>query len=105
MDKGYEVRKSNIHGKGLFTTRSRKRNDVIGVVVERRNGVLDVTQDIGIWVNHSELRPNVGMTRCRDEWCLYALRDIFAGEELVANYYDAPPFIKRPEDYGGGFKP
>jgi len=104
--KNLEIKKSTIHGKGLFTRIDREKDDAICLAVKRGKTLEDthITQ-LGEWVNHSELNPNVYLSFCKEGWALVALRKIYTGEELVANYRDAPIFIKRPEDYGGNFKP
>lgn len=103
--KALEIRSSKIHGKGLFTSITLEKNAIIGLAVKK--GPTLATTDItslGKWVNHSELAPNVFLEPCTTGWVLKALKHISAGEELVANYRDAPIFIKRPEDDGGNFK-
>ncbi len=104
--KSFEIKRSDIHGKGLFTKIDYDKDDAICLAVRKGKTLEDtyITQ-LGIWVNHSELAPNVSLEICNEGWALVALRKINAGEELVANYRDAPIFIKRPEDYGGNFKP
>jgi len=103
--KTLEVKKSKIHGRGLFTRIFLEQGDIIGLAIKK--GINIETTHItylGKWVNHSELSPNVTLEQCFDGWNLVALKNINEGEELVANYRDAPLFIKRPEDYGGNFK-
>jgi hypothetical protein len=104
--KSLEIKPSKIHGRGLFTKINRERDDIIGLAVKRGPtlATTDIT-NLGKWVNHSELSPNVSLEICTTGWVLVAIKSIEAGEELVANYRDAPLFIKRPEDYGGNFKP
>lgn len=96
----YEVRKSPLHGKGLFARRKIAEGTVIGVYrgtrVEdgERDGdhVLWVEQEDGgvygidgknelRYVNHS-VDPNVEF----EEADLVALRDIARGEELLHHY-------------------
>jgi len=104
--KAYDVRVSKIHGKGLFAKRNLAQGEIVGLAVEINDiGITDITKNIGIWVNHSELYENVELSPCSNGWYLRTLKFVPAGTELVANYRNAPLFIKRPEDYGGNFKP
>lgn len=107
MKRRYEVKSSSIHGKGLFTLVDLDVGDVIGLAVRTGNNRELKTEitSLGLWVNHSQLAPNVNLEPSTKGWLLVAIKNISAGTELVANYRDAPLFIKRPEDYGGGFKP
>lgn len=104
---GLYVTDSNIHGKGLFTSGSIKKSDIIvvfGGMVFDKNDLLDGRCDLKTtiaisetewlgnlkgsekelddYINHSCL-PNVGML---DNLTLCAIKDIEAREEIVADY-------------------
>ncbi|MDH5676025.1 MAG: SET domain-containing protein [Myxococcales bacterium] len=99
MAKHFEVRPSDIHGRGLFATRPIKAGAQLGVyegVETKRNGkyVLWVVDEdgseVGIsgknelrFLNHSS-EPNCEL----DGVELSSLRDIEPGEELTLHYGD-----------------
>jgi len=92
----YEVRESEIHGKGLFATRFICDGDVIGSISynpvnEDGPYVLWIDGDIGIlvecelkYINHNK-HPNA--CYC-DDLQVVALRDIQQGEEITHDYGD-----------------
>ena len=109
MDR-FRVRKSRIHGKGLFTLQSlparRKIGELSGelirlwearrrargmpciAIVEFEDGwALDASRGGNDfrYVNHS-CAPNTYLRRIGHHVELYALRDVEAGEELTCNY-------------------
>ena len=93
----YEVRKSPLHGKGLFAVKTIRKGTLIGEyegTLTKRNGLhvlwlqdeddswtgLKVTNDMR-FVNHSR-KPNA------EPWgtTLYALKTIRPGEEITFDY-------------------
>ncbi len=107
LTKKYEIKSSSIHGKGVFATGKLQPGEIIGLAVITFGTVksTDITKNLGIWINHSEINPNTILRSCKSGWNLVASKYIEPNTELTANYRDAPVFIKRPEDYGGNFKP
>jgi uncharacterized protein len=89
-----QVRKSPIHGRGLFATKPIRKGTVIGHLegrITRKNGahVLWLTHELGVqvtnkyrFVNHSD-QPNAAYF---DDATLVAIRSIRAGEEITHNY-------------------
>ena len=88
-----EVRDSNIHGKGLFSTKIIRKNIVLGnykvTKTKKPNAytlwvgkiMLDVTCDFK-YINHSN-EPNVVYY---DDLTIVALKNIKLGEELTHKY-------------------
>jgi len=96
MDDRLELKKSPIHGTGVFATQRIRRNELIGIFHgprTRRNGkfVLWIEEGddvVGIkgtgtlrHLNHAA-RPNAAFRRDR----LYALREIRPGDEVTIHY-------------------
>ena len=88
-----EVKDSNIHGKGLFSTKKIRKNTILGkckVTKTKKsnayslwvgNNMLDVTCDFK-FINHSN-KPNVVYY---DDLTIVALKNIKVGEELTHEY-------------------
>ena len=89
----HKVKKSKIHGRGLFSTEKIKKNQIIGkykvVKIKRPNAytiwdgkkMFEVVCNLK-YINHSE-KPNVVFY---DDLTVVALRDIKPGEELTHKY-------------------
>lgn len=103
MSKNFEIRKSGIHGKGMFATKNFKKGDTVfifkGKIYKRINKDLKDTfanpDSIGIdkntwidpegdfhYINHS-CNPNLGI-KGRVTYC--ALKNINKGDELSFDY-------------------
>jgi len=88
-----EVKQSDIHGKGLFSTEKIRKHTVLGKCQSTKtkeqnsytlwlgNEMVDVTCDFK-YINHSK-KPNVIYY---DDLTIVALRNIKAGEELTHKY-------------------
>jgi SET domain-containing protein len=95
-DKAYTVKRSAIHGKGLFAARRIKCGELIGQVrfnpvTEDGPYVLWLDDQTGVkvdcdlkYINHSA-RPNACYCEDLD---VVALKDIKAGEEITHDYGD-----------------
>lgn len=90
----FKVKKSPIHGKGLFSTTEIATDTVLGYCTTRpaekhdspyvlwlKQGPVEVTCDLR-YINHSK-KPNVAYY---DDLSVVALKPISAGEELTHNY-------------------
>mgnify|MGYP003122194747 CR=1 FL=1 len=83
--KNIHVGKSNIHGRGLFTTDSLTEGDVIGVSHVTYERVWYQVFPIGIFYNHSK-NPNC-IIKVEDNLnLLITNRDIEKDEELIVDY-------------------
>ena len=107
-----EIRRSPVSGKGLFTTKAHKKDDlvytytvekvvrsdeIILLTAEQKDHLNQIGRDKyelidapGCYVNHS-CDPNV-MEKDRNG---YALRNIAAGEELTVDY-DRDAYLQEP---------
>lgn len=94
----YALNDSEIHGKGIFSTCQIKEGEVIGVPLSVKYGVyIHITDDLGKWINHGWY-PNTRLEKhaSKNEWSLFATKDIKKGEELKVDYRDTPWFIAKP---------
>ncbi|MDB4352171.1 hypothetical protein OAA60_01950 [Porticoccaceae bacterium] len=103
-----EIRDSNIvDGKGLFTTKSVKKNDVLFVLSgniysepSRETIYIGNNQHIydeyGIFINHS-FTPNIVINNKN----VVALVNISANEEVAFNYNDSEPKMAAPFSLNG----
>ena len=83
--KNVHVGKSNIHGRGLFTTDSLNEGDIIGVSHVTYERVWYQVFPIGIFYNHSK-NPNC-IIKVEDNLnLLITNRDIEKDEELTVDY-------------------
>ena len=92
--KKVSVKKSKIHGNGLFAEEQIKRGDTIGVahqVLNTSNHKLFVpTSIVGKNYNHSKNNPNAENIMDGNKRYLVALTDIKPGTEITSNYYNTP---------------
>jgi len=88
--KDFELRDSNIHGVGFFTTKSYKKDDCLGkaLVVGKRT-------ELGRWVNDSCVPNTFSKAEDGENGSVFALRDIEKGEEITISYIDN--LLKREE--------
>lgn len=95
----YQVKKSKIHGSGVFATRDFHEEEFINVVAIMHNvrpeDVNFIITDFGKLINHSyepngELRDNAGV------YTMYATQKIKNGDEMTVDYTKTKEF-KQPE--------
>lgn len=87
------VRKSRIHGKGLFTDELIPKDTriiLVGDLNRFRQGKKWIT-NLGRMVNHNR-KGNCVLKREEDAYVLYAGRNINGGEELTSDY----SILKKP---------
>lgn len=82
------IKQSSVHGLGLFATEDIPSDTNMGIThikhYDFENGY--IRTPLGGFFNHSET-PNTKAESSDDYIHLITLRDIKAGEELVANYW------------------
>lgn len=78
------IGRSGIHGLGLFATEDIPVNIDLGMSHIDVNGVI-IRTPLGGFYNHSD-SPNCERTQVGNQWNLFTIRDIKAGEELTATY-------------------
>jgi hypothetical protein len=108
--KKVDIRPSKIHGNGLFTKETIKKNEPIGIChVKNKDGQLIPSTILGMY-NHNKKTPNVYEINKGDHVIMMPLRDISPGEELTADYdmvpieglQDSSSFSVRPKKQDGG---
>ena len=89
MPKGVELRKSEIHGHGLFATQTIEANRDLGVthVADSRFSDGYIRTALGSYVNHSK-QPNIKGVREGDTYHFVTINEIAKGEELLVDYID-----------------
>lgn len=98
IQKSYTIGVSNIHGKGIIAGKNIKKGYVIGTpLLIKYYIIIDITQDLGIWLNHSWC-PNAKLVKRENEliWDLVSIQDIKKGDEITMDYRETPWFIAKP---------
>jgi len=88
MLKNYEVKDSDIHGKGVFATKNFDPGDFINVAItSKSNGgtLWYKTTHFGGLLNHSDF-PNAVTKKEKDVYHTYALNPIKMGDEITVDY-------------------
>jgi len=86
--------KSKIQGDGMFTTKSFKKGEMIGLVHEDDQPATE----LGRMHNHDENSPTMVSKKIGNKRYVYASRDLKPGEELTTNYRMQPE-LEQPEDF------
>lgn len=79
------IKKSSIEGLGLFCVKMIPEGTEIGMSHFYWGDQLQRTP-LGAFYNHSENNPNMVKERKDSRFFLYALRDIWPGEEMTLTY-------------------
>ncbi len=79
------IKKSTIEGLGLFCAEAIKEDQQIGMSHFYWGEQLQRTP-LGAFYNHSENNANMVKVQSDSRFFLYALRDIWPGEELTCKY-------------------
>ena len=99
----WHVRKSNIHGNGIFASKNLLAGTRIGEVARYNSGGPWEMTEFGSLVNHQthgncELRKEKKYLNYH--FYLYTLADVLKNTELVSDYKKAPfPFNKNTRDF------
>lgn len=92
--------KSKIHGDGMFTTKSYKKGEVIGLAHENN----EATTELGKLHNHSD-SPSAKNIKKGNKRYLVAASDLPVNTEVTTNYR-LQPELEQPEDFQeGGMTP
>lgn len=101
--KKVNVKKSKIHGNGLFANEPIKRGDTIGVahqVINTSNHKLFIpTGIIGKNYNHSKNNPTAENVIDGDKRYLVALKDLKPGTEITSNYFNTPDMEQPKQEW------
>lgn len=99
LDKKYKIKQSNIHGKGIFTTKSLMKNEDIDVGIEFIFFIIpNITPYFGSMINHS-YSPNCYLRYKNNKWYVTASKKIPSGEEILLDYRNTPWYIMGPETH------
>lgn len=99
MTTGYTIKKSKIHGKGVFTNKTFKKGETIGVGITFDWFLFpNVTEDFGIYINHS-YKPNSKLKWDNNQWLVVASKKLPKNSEITLNYTKTPFYIKGPEPH------
>ena len=93
----FDVKDSNIHGKGNFAKKNLKKGELIGSMVSDTGPNPAKT---GSWTtlskntNH-QLSNNAVLKQDGDDYILYAEKDIKSGDEITMNYKNTPSWVDK----------
>lgn len=96
--KDWKIKKSKIHGKGVYTTRKFSKNEKIGVGIDFWYGFFPfVTRDFGSWINHS-YKPNTHLKYSNKDGVHYvvASKNLPENTEITLDYRNTPFYIQGP---------
>jgi hypothetical protein len=111
-EKEVNVKKSNIHGKGLFAEEPIRAGEIIGLSHVKssysKNGNEYITSNatpiLGAYHNHSEDTNTESIVEGNKRY-LKAIKDIQVGEEITSDYTSIDdPTLEKPKDFGNDFK-
>lgn len=97
----FRIGPSKIQGKGVLATRPLKKGESLGeVIVYEWWGWLpspQITEDLGVWVNHS-YEPNAELQwrGTPKAWHLVMTKPVKRGGEITIDYADTPWYIEGP---------
>ena len=92
-----EIKKSKIHGKGIFIKESIKKNKILGIGIEYKYFFPKITDNFGSMINHS-LIPNCRLQYIKNAYYIVANKNIDKGNEITINYNKTPWFISNAEN-------
>ena len=90
---GVEVKDSEIHGKGLFSTRNFEQGDVICLGVYNNKRTL-----AGRYTNHSPT-PNANTERRENKIVVVALQNIEVGDEITTDYGETLALLASEKEF------
>lgn len=88
----FSVKPSKIHGVGMYADKSYSFGEKLFICIDEYRKVTP----LGKKVNHCGNKANTKVKEENGVWWLVADKNIKNGDELVANYYDTPSFIDKP---------
>lgn len=99
MKKKYSIKKSPIHGSGVFTDKPLKKNEDIDVAIDFYYLIFPyVTPKFGSMINHS-YKPNCYLKYRDNKWYVTAAKNIPIGTEILIDYRRTPWYIMGPESH------
>jgi len=93
-DKNFYLKKSKIHGVGVFPKIKFNKDSKLFKLVDKNNNFSKLCSK----VNHCQYnKTNSYIKKIKDEWYLFALKDINIGDEIVCDYNNTPNFMRKPK--------
>tara|TARA_B100001287_G_scaffold276791_1_gene289501 strand:+ start:600 stop:911 length:312 start_codon:yes stop_codon:yes gene_type:complete len=91
----YKIKKSPIHGKGVFPKTKINKNEIIGVGIKYSFfGIPIITPGFGTLINHS-YKPSCRLVSKKDKgWLVVANKTLSNQHEITINYNNTPWFIE-----------
>ena len=96
MPEKYKIKKSQIHGKGVFSNCNINKNEIIGEGIIMKFGLVPyITPELGRLLNHSK-NSNCKLKYYKNIYYIIAKKDIPTNTEITINYddYEIPWFIQ-----------
>lgn len=94
----YNIKKSDINGKGVFASKSFEKGELVGLAVTDEEAVTDVINfrdartDLGRYLNHQN-KENASLKSENNTLNIYTNTPIKKGEEITVNYQKGPNYI------------
>lgn len=94
----YKLKKSKIHGLGMYANKFIHKDDVIGIGIVFKMYVIPiVTEDFGKWINHSnDANSHLYYHSTENMYFVVASKDIPENTEITLDYNDTPWYIMKP---------
>ena len=96
--KKYKIKKSKIHGKGVFPKNTIQKNETVGVgIYFNFLGIPQITPGFGSMINHS-YKPSCRLVYStkRNIYKVVANKTLSDQDEITVNYKKCPWFIDDP---------
>ena len=94
-----QIKKSNIHGVGIFAVEEINKNKRIGIGINYKFYFIPIITDkFGSLINHS-YKPNCKLKYYNYSYYVVANKKINKNEEITLNYNNTPWFISDAEKY------
>ena len=94
----YNVRKSDIQGKGVFASKNLKKGELVGMAVTDEEALKptlpqrDARTKLGKYLNHQN-KHNASLKSENNTLNIYAKSAINKGDEVTVNYKKGPNYI------------
>ena len=101
QNNNYIIKKSNIHGNGVFALKFIKKGELIEIaikILKIDKGWInyEITPYFGKFINHSTINANIELYYHQNNFHAIAIKDIDPDQELASNYDgDTIPFFIR----------
>ena len=94
----YNVKKSDINGKGVFASKSFEKGELVGTAVTDEEAVTDTKNfrdartELGKYLNHQN-KENAALKSENNTLKIYTKNSINKGEEITVNYSKGPNYV------------